>query len=137
LTSGQHLSVTLSTEGNDPAMELVVERLALNLREAGWNAQTKVTSAGADLVLQRIHLESGDARAALHEMLRAFGKDADDGSGAPASLYRVERGFLDGHTVVPLLWLPCAYAVNPRVRGLRLTPDGALLLSDVSLKVDQ
>jgi len=136
LVAGQHLSLSVSTDSTDPTMQLVAERLALNLREAGWNAQSKPSTAGADLVLQRIHLESGDARAALHRMLRELGKDADDGGGDPAALYRVERGFLNEHTIIPLLWLPRAYAVNPRVRGLRLTPDGMLSLSDVSLKQD-
>ena len=45
----------------------------------------------------------------------------------PAGLYRVEREFLETHTLIPLLYLPRAYAVGGRVRDLRLSPDGVPL----------
>jgi len=35
---------------------------------------------------------------------------------------------------VPLLYLPRAYGVGPRVRGLRLSVDGVPLLDEVSLE---
>jgi hypothetical protein len=46
----------------------------------------------------------------------------------------VEHEFLDTHTLIPLLYLPRAYAVGGRVRDLRLSPDGAPQLADVSLE---
>ena len=36
-----HGPLTLAAESSDAAMQLVVERLALNLREAGFNVQVK------------------------------------------------------------------------------------------------
>ena len=36
----------------------------------------------------------------------------------PAELFRVEREFLETHTLIPLLYLPRAYAVGGRVRDL-------------------
>ena len=142
LAAAVHAPLTLTADTNDATMQLVAGRLALNLREAGLNVQVKAARgaggpAAADLTLMRIHLEAGDARAGLHEMLREFGADTDDGGGDPAALYRAEKAFLDDHAVVPLLWLPRSYAVGARVRGLELAPDGTPLLADVSLKVDQ
>jgi hypothetical protein len=52
----------------------------------------------------------------------------------PAGLYKTERGFLDTHTLIPLLYLPRAFAISGRVRDLRLSPDGIPLLADVSLQ---
>ena len=89
------------------------------------------------MTLRRMHLEAGDARGGLHEMLHAFGADVDDGGGDAAALYRAEKTFLDGHTVVPLLWLPRTYAAGARVRGLELAPDGTPQLANVWLKADQ
>jgi hypothetical protein len=137
LLGGQHPALTVAAETGDPMMQLVAERMVLNLRDAGFNAQVRPAQTQADVQLRRVHLESGSARAGLHEMLRALGSDADDGAGDPASLYRVERGFLETHSVVPLLWLPRAYAVSARVRGLRLGADGTPLLADVSIKAEQ
>ncbi len=43
-------------------------------------------------------------------------------------------GVLDNETVVPLMWLPRAWAVGERVRDLRLLSDGTPDLSDASLE---
>jgi len=142
LAAAVHGPLTLAVETNDATMQLVAGRLALNLREAGLNVQVKPGGIGsnpasADMTLRRVHLEAGDARAGLHEMLREFGADADDGDGDAAALYRTEKAFLDEYTVVPLLWLPRTYAVGVRVRGLQLAPDGTPLPADVWLKADQ
>jgi hypothetical protein len=52
----------------------------------------------------------------------------------PEGLYRAEHDFLETHTLIPLLYLPRAYAASGRVRDLRLSPDGAPLLAGVSLE---
>jgi hypothetical protein len=46
----------------------------------------------------------------------------------------VEREFLQMHTLIPLLYLPRAYAVGGRVRDFSLSPDGTPLLASVSLQ---
>jgi hypothetical protein len=51
-----------------------------------------------------------------------------------AALWQEERGVLDNETIVPLLWLPRAWAVGERVRDLRLLSDGEPDLSDASLE---
>ena len=52
----------------------------------------------------------------------------------PAGLYKIERDFLENHTLIPLLYLPRAYAIGGRVRDLRLGADGMPLLAGASLE---
>jgi len=116
--------------------QLVAERLALNLHEAGFNAQVAPVNSRPTpaLMLRKVHLEATAPRAALDEMLVRFGQNGSvNGSGAEA-LWQEERGVLDDETVVPLLWLPHAWAVGERVRDLRLLSDGTPDLSDASLE---
>ena len=127
--------LTLSTEGG-AAMQLAAQRIALNLREAGFNVQ--VADPGrpqhTDLVLLRLTLASNQPRAGLESLLRAVGVATPVQGNDPAGLYKVEREFLDTHTLIPLLYLPRAWAASGRVRDLRLSPDGEPLLDDVSLE---
>ena len=71
---------------------------------------------------------------ALREILSDFdAPDFADGAD-PATLYQVERSFLQSYTVVPLLYLPRAYGVSGRVHNLALAADGSLQLANVSLE---
>ena len=128
-------ALTLSTDGG-AAMQLAAQRIALNLREAGFNVQ--VAGSGrpqhTDLVLLRLRLESKQPRAGLETLLRAVGVATPVQENDPAGLYKVEREFLDTHTLIPLLYLPRAWAASGRVRDLRLSPDGEPLLGDASLE---
>jgi peptide/nickel transport system substrate-binding protein len=127
--------LTLST-GGGAAMQLAAQRIALNLREAGFNVQ--VADPGrpqhTDLVLLRLSLASNQPRAGLESLLRAVGVATPVQENDPAGLYKAEREFLDTHTLIPLLYLPRAYAASGRVRDLRLSPEGAPQLGDVSLE---
>ena len=128
-------TLNLSTE-NNPAMQLAAQRLALNLREASLNVQ--VIPAGApqhnDMTLLRLTLRSNQPRPALELMLRSVGVMTPVLEETPAGLYRTEHDFLDTHTLIPLLYLPRAYATAGRVRDLRLSSDGVPLLAGVSLE---
>ena len=138
--AGGGAALTLIVEDTNSAMQLAAERIALNLREAGFHVQvvTRGMNAGpsgmSDLGLKRIHLESADAQAALEQMLATFNQALTDESADPAALYREEASFAQTRQVVPLLYLPRSYGVGTRVRGLHLSPDGVPLLADVSLE---
>jgi len=129
-------SLTLGADDTNATTQLAAERLALNLREAGFNVQ--VAQAGSrptsQLVLRRVHLEETGGEAALDEMLSRFGQNRTVSGAGAASLWQEERGVLENETVVPLLWLPRAWAVGERVRDLRLLSDGEPDLSDASLE---
>ncbi len=137
--AGSGAPLTLVLEDTNSTMQLAAERIALNLREAGFHVQVTMRSPNAetntppDLALKRIHLESTGAQAALAQMLGAFGQALTDQSPDPAVLYREEISFVQTHQVLPLLYLPRSYGVGPRVQGLRLSPDGMPRLADVSL----
>jgi MarR-like DNA-binding transcriptional regulator SgrR of sgrS sRNA len=127
--------LTLSTE-NNVVMQLAAQRIALNLREAGFNVQVVPPGAPqrANLVLLRITLQFSQPQAALESLLRGVGVAAPVLEDSPSGLYRVEHDFLETHTLIPLLYLPLAYAAAGRVRDLRLSPDGVPLLAEVSLE---
>ncbi|MGA2852100.1 MAG: ABC transporter substrate-binding protein [Terracidiphilus sp.] len=128
-------SLTLAAD-NNPTMQLAAQRLALNLHEAGFTVQ--VANAGTaqhkDLALLELTLASSQPQSALESMLRGVGVATPVLESTPAGLYKTEREFLDTHTLIPLLYLPRAYAVSGRVRDLRLSVDGSPVLAGVSLQ---
>ncbi|MGA3370658.1 MAG: ABC transporter substrate-binding protein [Terracidiphilus sp.] len=127
--------LTMTAEGGG-AMQLAAQRIALNLHEAGFNVQL-IAAGGthpADLALRSLPLPSNQPRAALEAFLRGAGIQVPVLADNPASLYQVERDFLENHTLIPLLYLPRAYAVSGRVRDLRLDADGAPLVAGASLQ---
>jgi len=128
-------TLTLSVEG-DGALRLAAQRIALNLKEAGFNAQD-VDAGGAqraDLMLRTIPLEGGEAAAVLESVSRSVGAPAIALDSSPISVYRAERSFLDRHTLIPLVDLPRAYATGARVRDLGLDADGIPDLAGASLE---
>ena len=66
--------------------------------------------------------------------LRDAGVQAPVLEQTPANLFGVERDFLQNHTLIPLLFLPRAYAIGGRVRDLQLRSDGTPLLANASLQ---
>jgi ABC-type transport system substrate-binding protein len=127
--------LVLTIDNPDASTQLAAERIVLNLREAGLNAQVRPPSSEpiADLVLKRIHLEAGDVTAGLDEMLENFGQKIPQETGNPNALYQAEHDFLNTYQVIPLLYLPRALAYSERVRDLRLTRDGTPMIADVSI----
>lgn len=124
----------MGTEPGGATMRLAGERLALNLHEAGFNARMAPPGKPAAMDLQVVHLEEINPRAALDEMLAAFGLNVTvNGTGAQA-LWQAESSALKSNTVVPLLCLPRAWAVGDRVRDIRLSLDGEPLLAEASLE---
>ena len=134
--SGNSTSLMMTTEDTSAVVQLATERIALNLREAGFRVQVVARSANPtpELTLRRIHLENADAQAALQQMLGTFNQSLTEESSNPVTLYREEAGFLQTHQVVPLLYLPRAYGVSSRIHGLQLSADGMPQLNDVSLE---
>jgi peptide/nickel transport system substrate-binding protein len=127
--------LVLTIDNPDASTQLVAERIVLNLREAGFNAQVRPpsTRTTADLVLRRIHLEAGDAAAGLDEILEDLGQQMPQETGGPEALYKEERDFLKTYQAIPLLYLPRALAFSERVRNLRLAADGTPMIADVSI----
>jgi MarR-like DNA-binding transcriptional regulator SgrR of sgrS sRNA len=136
LRGGQSPALRLAVDASNPVLQLVAERVALNLRDAGWAAQVvpQTASSHADLTLALVHLEPADRASALRQMLQKFGAALPDDASDPAALYRTEHNFLQSHTVVPLLYLPRAWGVSARVHNLELFLDGTPEIANVSLE---
>jgi MarR-like DNA-binding transcriptional regulator SgrR of sgrS sRNA len=128
-------TLTLSVDG-DGAMRLAAQRIALNLKEAGFNAQEGSDGGAqhADLMLRLIPLEGGEPFAVLEDVSRSVGQTVLLPDSSPTSLYRAERDFLDRHTLIPLVDLPRAYAAGARVRDLALDAHDLPDLASASLE---
>lgn len=127
--------LTLGVEGGG-AMMLAAQRIALNLREAGFDVQPVDINRmqHPDLALRRLPIGGADAAAAMEGLLRAAGEPAAVSRQSSVALFRAEREFLDRKTLVPLLDLPRAYAIGPRVRDFQLDADGEPDLASASLE---
>jgi peptide/nickel transport system substrate-binding protein len=131
LTPGQ---LTLATE-SDGAMQLAAQRIALNLREAGFNVQMAAPGAHyADLILRKLPVAGADSAAALEGVMRSAGEASPATGAMPMDLFKVEQTYLGENKLIPLLELPLAYAKGPRVRDLHLRMDGTPDLADASLE---
>lgn len=130
LTAGQ---LTLSAEG-DGAMQLAAQRIALNLREAGFNLQMANGAQRADLVLRKMPIAGFDPAAALERLMWELGEPTGVTEQTPASLFKREQEILETKRIVPLLDLPLAFASGARVRDLHLRADGTPDLADASLE---
>jgi ABC-type transport system substrate-binding protein len=127
-------TLTLSVDG-DGTMHLAAQRIALNLKEAGFDVQ-EVGAGGvqrADLMLRKISLQDGEPSAVLDGVLRSVGQPAVPVDSSPASLYKAEHDFVDRHTLIPLIDLPRAYAMGARIRDLAPDAHGLPDLAGASL----
>lgn len=127
-------SLALSVDDSSAAMQLAAERLALNLHEAGFTVQVAAPHQIAPLALRRIHLQAASPRATLDEMLARFGQNGTVTGSDSVALWQSEETALANTTIVPLLWLPRAWAAGERVRDLHLSPGGEPLLANASLE---
>lgn len=113
---GKSEPITISTE-NDPVLQLIGERIALNIRDAGLNLQSAASPDRADLVIRRISISSFDPEVALRQIADALSLDPPSGSDGPQKLYEQERGLLDSDLVVPLVFIPRTSAVSAKIRN--------------------
>jgi len=125
--------LTLSAEGGG-AMQLAAQRIAINLREAGFNIQVTSGAQHADLAMRKLPNEGAEPAAAMENTLRGAGQYAPVTETTPMALFQAERDFLNIDTLVPLIDLPRAYAHSGRVRDLALRADGTPDLANASLE---
>jgi MarR-like DNA-binding transcriptional regulator SgrR of sgrS sRNA len=125
--------LTLSVQG-DGAIQLAAQRIALNLREAGFNVQMVNGTQPADLVLRELPIVGADPAAALERLMWETGEVAGIAEQTPTALFKREQQILEGKRIIPLLDLPVAYASGARVRDLGLRADGTPELADASLE---
>lgn len=124
---------TVGYDGSDPLARLLVERIALNAKDAGLSL-IPTTVDSNDLRLIRIPLASSDPWIALEGIAAQAGlaKPKDIGA-AFEELFAVEQGELASQRVVPLFHLPVFYAASASLRDWALRTDGTLELANAWL----
>ena len=129
------VAITLAADPSS-IMQLAAQRIALNLRDSGFTVQNIPSGVPqhADLTLLTFTLNSTQSQPALDALLHQAGLAASVLDSSPAGLYKIEREILDTHMIIPLLYLPRAFAVGGRVRDLRLSAGGTPLLANASLE---
>jgi peptide/nickel transport system substrate-binding protein len=126
-------AITLAADSNR-VIQLVAQRIALNLREAGFHVQvTEPNAVHPNLSLREVPIQTGDPSAVLDVMLENLDHSAAPADDDAVSLYKAEREFLGAKTWIPLLDLPRAYAISSRVRDLQSGADGLPDLANVSI----
>jgi len=118
----------------DPVDRLLVERIALNAKDAGLSLQPTAAAANADLRLVRIPLASTDPWIALANIAALTGAFAGRVGGSVEDLYASEAALLATQRVIPLFHLPVSYAAAGALRNWALRPDGSWTLADAWLE---
>jgi len=128
---------TVGYDANDSVARLLVERIALNAKDAGLGLQP-TSLATADLRLVRIPLETADPWIALSKAASILGMAMPKRSGDTVEdLYSAERELLAGLRVIPLFHLPMEWASSPMLRDWRPGADGSWRLDDSWMRKEQ
>jgi hypothetical protein len=140
---------TVGYDANDSLARVLVERVALNAKDAGIVLRPTAGTAPLqsdlprldipgpdlprlDLRLVRIPLASTDPWVALASVAGALGMAMPRLNGDSAEdLYAAERVLLAEQRVIPLFHLPAEWASSPAVKDWRPASDGSWRLDEV------
>jgi MarR-like DNA-binding transcriptional regulator SgrR of sgrS sRNA len=134
LKGGLNVPPLILGAGSEDTMQLAAQRLALNMQEDGLRVQVTTPLHHLDIILRRVDVLNATVGASFEATLRRLGETPSPTEQTATLLYQAEHDFLDRHTVLPLLFLPRAFAISPRVLNLRLDADGMPDLADASLE---
>lgn len=126
-------AITISYESGDGIQQLLADRVVLNARDAGiaMQAVPRHADTQADLGLVRVSMASLNPGVALQQITSSIlPGNASTAEADPNSLFRNERDLLTSYRVIPLLYVPRAFAASPRVRNWTLDVDGAPSLTE-------
>lgn len=99
--------VTIGYDPVDATARLIVERIAVNAREAGLLIRPTSGAQAAGRIV-RVNVSAPDPMQAL---------SAVGGGPSEGTLFEIEREMLRTHRIVPLFHLPEIYGLSSRVRG--------------------
>jgi len=127
--------IVLGYDANDSLEQSIAERIAVDAREAGGSVTVVATKPGTasvntDVRFVRLPMASRDPREALAAYISILapiiGVNADPRPATtPQQIYDAERAIVSTYRVVPLVWLPRAYGLGPRVRNWKAPATGA------------
>lgn len=124
----QNGTITIAYDPADGIQQLLAERVALNARDAGIAMQPvpRTATAQADLNLMRVTVESPNPGVAFWQTMSAVvSTDPVAGDSDAETLFREERDLLNSYRVIPLLYVPRAFAASQKIRNWTLDANGA------------
>ena len=122
--------LTLAYDPSDPLSRAIAERIAVNARDINVTVQP-VANGTADMSLVRVALDSPSGAGALANVAASLDLGAVAAPTAPDQLYASERDLLAPAQIIPLLHIPEAFVLGPRVRNWTEPPAGGFPLADV------
>jgi MarR-like DNA-binding transcriptional regulator SgrR of sgrS sRNA len=124
---------TVGYDASDSLARLLVERIALNARDAGLTLRPTTANA-ADLRLVRIPLAAADPWVSLENLAAAEGllKPKING-GSAEDLYSAEQAALATQRLIPLFHLPATYGASTILKNWTVRSDGSWDLADAWL----
>ena len=136
---GSTPSLTLAYDWNDPLARAIAERVSVNARDIGiaiqpYGENLAVRGANADLRVVRIPLASSDAAATLSALSAATGRQSVMPTASPEDLYATDRALRSDFRLVPITYVPQAWALAARVRNWVTPRQGGWRLADVWLE---
>ena len=127
-------TITIGYAAGDGIQQLLAERVVLNARDAGivMQAVPHNGNAQADLNLARLALVSPNAAVALQQIASSIASATADPTDVDAeALYRNEHDLLSSYRVIPLLYVPRAFAASQRIRNWTLDATGAPAVTQI------
>jgi peptide/nickel transport system substrate-binding protein len=108
---------TLNLSFQDPAWRALVDRIAVNARDAGLMVNAALANPAAEVRLVEVRITSADPWKALAGLAASLALTEPPHALSAEALFAAERNLLADFRVIPLLHLPYVYGVGPRVRG--------------------
>jgi ABC-type transport system substrate-binding protein len=126
-------NVSVRYDASDPLARTLVDRIALNAKDAGISLQP-TTASHADATLMRIPLASTDPWIALANLAAAMGTVMPKTKGdSLEDLYSAEQALLATQRFIPLFYLPAEWEPASALRDWRLGANGSWRLDEVWL----
>jgi len=134
--------VTLAYDWSDPLARAIAERVSVHARDIGiaiqpYGENLAARGANADLRVVRIPLPSSDPAAALAAISAAIGRQSGLQTASAEDLYAADRALRSDFRLVPIAYVPQAWALAARVRNWIMPREGGWRLADVWLEEDK
>jgi peptide/nickel transport system substrate-binding protein len=124
---------TMGYDASDSIARLLVERIALNARDAGLTLRPTAATA-ADLRLVRIPLAAADPWISLENFATVEGLPKPKvHAGSAEDLYSAEQAALATQRLIPLFHLPATYGASTILKNWTVRSDGSWDLADAWL----
>jgi len=135
-------SLTLAYDWSDPLARAIAERVSVNARDIGITIQPygenlQARGANADVRVVRLPLAASDPAVALSAISAASGRQGAMPADSPENLYAADRALRNDFRLVPIAYVPQAWALSTRVRNWVTPREAGWRLTDVWLEEDK